>query len=342
MPEVCAITMWKRIPARTPMALGALLLVPFGCGGGSSPEEKVATTKAALDGSFTFDMTTCTDQEASMLGSGVGIARTLVLTPEFQACVTGQYRACSLDNDKNVNDLITATQSPNSTLVHCLPGAFNGNTPSADMHDWGYTGTEEFDINTTLIDSFGPTWSTYQSNNSFGQPTFLASVMWHEALHVHGYSHGDNSDATKAANACGYGSDPTWFWRANSANYSVEKCLMAAYTNWGTFTLAENQTTTYPTIVPSALRPPPPPSPPNCNYGKEGCSLVDLYMLQANRYPITARRDAIYNFLENGGTLSLADLKRAVKGNSVVNPLILSLLSTCSRCTARRRTTTSS
>src|SRR5262249_49066126 len=116
-----------------------------------------------------------------------------------------------------------ASQSMNDIHITCEPFGDNGMTKGefpvfGDQHDYDFDGTETIDVDSGYV-------SARRERTNLTGIAELAGVIWHEVMHVHGFQHGDNHDATAAAANCGYSLDPHWDWRWNSANYLSQQCI---------------------------------------------------------------------------------------------------------------------
>jgi hypothetical protein len=211
----------------TPIALASLL--QLGCSSASTGAsgEAAGTSEAHLFGPIIND-----DCGAdTYLRQSINVGRFVAMTPEFVQCINDNYIACHEDDLWMRGALVAKTEADNATRISCpgLSGVTLGHTEWSDQHDPFYRGTETIALDHTWLDRNAtrapmPDGST----NPWGWFE-VASVVWHEAMHVYGYSHGDNDDADDAAEDCGFGGDPNWFWKRQAAPYTVQMCMTGAY-----------------------------------------------------------------------------------------------------------------
>jgi hypothetical protein len=286
----------------------------LGCNGlaGSGTGPQVNSVSQSLLGNVVVN--DCAAPVQSFFQTSMTVSRLVTQTPEFQNCIRNNYRPCSGDDDKNVEDLVAITRSANDMKLACadLSDGTNGSTSYWSEHDYGFSGKETFDVSTSFATNLLTSFNAGQGTDNFYAPFRLASVIYHETMHVHGYSHGDNNDAGAAAKSCGYGDDPTWFWRRNAAPYAVEFCMLGAYTQAGNYGAnnagsANGDLDNAQYVVATASAPPAP------IIG----SIVELYMQRANKYPTAHRRRRIFDGIVDGSIATLAQLEQAAKANSI-------------------------
>jgi hypothetical protein len=142
--------------------------------------------------------------------SGIGPA---VLGP-YLKCNGDPFHSSSLSTQ--IANALAIARSPNDVGMNCTGGGGNASTfigtyghTSAETWSWGQWLTnnyQEFDANTP--------WPASQ----------MAGIMWHEAAHTHGYTHGANDQAPAKVN-CGYASHPTWNFQVNTMPYIIGQCI---------------------------------------------------------------------------------------------------------------------
>ncbi|MGZ3439492.1 MAG: hypothetical protein ACXVDD_08245 [Polyangia bacterium] len=106
--------------------------------------------------------------------------------------------------DTQVAMLYAVTQSVNDVSILCDRTTSGGD---ANIGTYSLSGPEEMHIN---VDA---SWT----------PTMIASTIWHEAMHQHGYLHGftDGDDA----GSCGYEGQARYISGYSSAPYLVDHCI---------------------------------------------------------------------------------------------------------------------
>jgi hypothetical protein len=180
----------------------------------------------------------CSDFDA-IIHRAMNVGRFVAKTDEFRQCVAKHYRRCDLDKYpfSEPGAVIMASQMPNDTVIRCaaLGGDRLGRVSDgilgigSDMHDLTYKGAEQI----ALDRGFLAEWKAADARRDPAALYRIAAVIWHEALHVYGFSHGHNSDAAKAKSECGRNGDASWDWRNNSAPYAVQNCILGAIAKGG-------------------------------------------------------------------------------------------------------------
>lgn len=172
--------------------------------------------------------------------------RAVVGSPAFEQCVRDRvpshYRSCRADPWESspalmqANKAIEAARSSNQMLIACEGGRGNASASvgayghgDAVRFAWsGWLRTQVETLNAPLCNGnnapcrFAPEpWPWSQA----------AGIIWHEAMHTHGYVHGNSGAATlEQQNAenreqCGQSSNPDWNFQANTMPYVLDKCL---------------------------------------------------------------------------------------------------------------------
>gem|GEM_PF-5377023 len=244
----------RRSPALVLVLLGASLAA---CSAAPAADENVGEAASALYGTtYTAEgfwaSGSCPAYDA-ILHRAMNVGRFVAKTEAFTSCVAAHYRRCALDRYpfSEPGAVIMGAQKPNDTVIHCadLPGTVRGRVTggvpddindlflgipgglglASDMHDLTYTGREDFAIDKDFLAKT----SGWDAAGNRGALYTIASVIWHEASHVYGFSHGHNSDAAKAKTACGRDGDPSWDWQLNSGPNAVKRCMVGAFTAGG-------------------------------------------------------------------------------------------------------------
>jgi hypothetical protein len=190
-------------------AVWALAIAASGCV--DAPD--LATDEAEILGSFDFTDSSCTSTQQTFFRDAGFVARVVVTSPAFEACIRAripaQYRRCTFngsDGDPNVTtaqhiaNALAASRSVNDLKMNCDRSDPNwgyagvGSTP-------GYYGDERFTYSATSLaqaDMIGR--RTCAAGESFGThgcrdapyPDGLrevAATIIHENMHQHGYTH---------------------------------------------------------------------------------------------------------------------------------------------------------
>lgn len=272
-----------------------LLILPlslWACGGlepqpeGSDPE--LASSSFPLFGPIKTDGcgTNVTTIERAMR-----VGRFAAQTPEFAQCLQA-YRPCSEDDHQSYADLLAITKSWNPTLIKCrnLDGSTRGRVSWWDKDGYGHSNDEELSLDNDVIAQAANLWAAGEPGGLF----LTAGIIWHEAMHTHDYSHGDNRDADEAAEECDQDHDPTWHWRRNSAPYLVGRCINGAYTDAG-------------------MIDPDQPGPGTASTS----TIVDKYYADAHKRLVAAQRASVLGDIVNGTLLWPWMLKLTAAGNSL-------------------------
>ncbi|MGZ3474112.1 MAG: hypothetical protein ACXWUG_07120 [Polyangiales bacterium] len=274
---------------------------------GPVQEEKIGTQQEHLFGAA--EINDCSSGLKSFVQKSINIGKFVAQTDEYKACVKANYISCDDDDDTSVSHLVSVTSSANPLKLACTDlgyststGGTMGQTSYWCQHGYGYDGNETFDIDQTYGQQVMDMWNAGDFFGGFS----MAGTIWHEAMHVHGYQHGNSSADTAAQqaldNASSCGRDPSsWFWRANSAPYDVGFCMVGAYTRKGSIgrsgTLLKNDD------------------------GDPGAaarnSIVDAYYANAHKWLSDPKRTDTFNRIAGGTLTSPAALKLEAAGNSL-------------------------
>jgi hypothetical protein len=203
-------------------------------------QEALATQEGEILGTFTVDGATCNTTHQNFFRDAMFIARTIVGSKAFDACVrsrvVSQYRRCTFNGtngDPNVSvaqhtlNALDASRSANDVSTNC----------DAASQAWGYAGvgsspayygTEQFAFASYSMqhaEMIGrpmcTTGQTYLTHGCREAPypdglREVAATVIHENLHQHGYTHGGGA-------ACqGTGYDDV----INSMPWLVDQCVV--------------------------------------------------------------------------------------------------------------------
>lgn len=198
---------------------------------------------------------TCTPELIDFHEDALRFGRIAASTPAFEQCITeayttglpefsfGPYHSCPSDPSasaplsQQIDAALQTARSANDLAVECSGGF--GNASTAQNSGFGHT----------LAESFA--WSTWLA----GRPAVLelpyctgapspdcrtipwpydqaANIIWHEASHTHGYSHGAN-DQANAVVACQRTDTPYWHFQVNTAPYIIGGCIGAVLDHTG-------------------------------------------------------------------------------------------------------------
>ncbi len=153
----------------------------------------------------------------------------------------GPYLECSGDPHTASSAAVQAeralavARSTNDLAIKCSGG---GGLASAGYDTYGHTSDEAFSFSGWLmgvVSNLGEPLCTAAQKAAGGAKcrwaafpwpyTQAAGVVWHEAMHTHGYRHGDDSDNTKAAKACGHEGDASFHFQRDTVPYIVGNCI---------------------------------------------------------------------------------------------------------------------
>ena len=273
------------------------------------PPEPVGTASEALLGPA--EINDCSSGVKSFIQTSINVGKFIAQTDELKSCVKANYKSCDDDDDKSVADLVNITSSANPLKLACTDLGFvvgTGGTMAQTswwcQHDYGFDGNETFDIDQTYAQQQVGNWNA--SGNFFGAFS-MAGTIWHEAMHVHGYQHGNSSASSASqqaidnADSCGRSGDSSWFWRANSAPYDVGFCMVGAYTRGGAIGRSGTNLTVDDGNPGAAAR----------------TSIVDAYYRQAHKFLADAKRTDTFLRIGNGSLAAPAKLKLEAAGNSL-------------------------
>lgn len=198
---------------------------------GQASDPAGGSAVAALEGPYAT--AECPTDVDDFVHASMTLGRAIVETPEFAACVRGLYVPCFGDSIPNVEALLAVTKSANATKMACrtdppAPDAV-GWTQGDDVHSYLYDDVEEIKLNQEVFQSYESQWASGSSSDTQGPGFAGAGIIWHEAMHVHRYLHGDNDDSGTAK--CGY-DGVSAVWNVNSGPYAVQRCVLSVGTSF--------------------------------------------------------------------------------------------------------------
>jgi len=195
----------------------AVTAAAVGCAVPAENEETAAAgAESPILGSFAVDGT-CSARERNFFGDAAFLARTVVGSSAFEACVRDrvatQYRRCtftgsdgdpSLTTAQHTANALAATRSVNDLSTNCdrASGAW-GHAGVGD--DPGYYGTEAFEFGRASMNSANMigrrmcgAGESFERDGCRSQPfpnglREVAATVIHENMHQHGYTHGGSS-----------------------------------------------------------------------------------------------------------------------------------------------------
>lgn len=235
-----------RHPSRL-MLTSLLLLTPalapaFGCAGAAATPEDVGSDSSAVLGPVLVASSCAPDEQAFLLASAAR-GRVIASSSAFEACLRAVMAGpTSLDNPSVINKLSgSAVVGPYDTCLNRDPitadppgtvlGLARSNLGLAiGCRPLGNDKPEYADA--FLTTNPGPNETlTYideylRAAMADSDQNVVASAIWHEAMHQHGYDHG----TTGLAEDCGYSpgtfsdDDAGWMFRHN-VPFLVEECI---------------------------------------------------------------------------------------------------------------------
>jgi hypothetical protein len=220
------------------VAVSAAMIVLGGCEKQEDDDgdrSEVATESQALLGTVTYGGD-CTAADRSFLDKAMHYGRTAATSPVFQQCLdravrtgavgVGPYRAA--DRSKTgcqnpfadqalavqIDRLVQAARGGAGLNIACT-GATSGNAAAA-LGSYDMAGPEQL--------AFSGWLRAVASDHGYAKQA--AGIIWHEAMHQRGYTHGGNSQAD-AKTACGFdtATDAQWHYQQNTLPYIVGACM---------------------------------------------------------------------------------------------------------------------
>ena len=227
-----------------------LSIAATSCGSGGNREDLAKQSEPVL-GNIIFG-SDCTTSMKNLLNASMFYGRVTSATNAFKECLSiasqtgmtnavgsnyGPYQKCTGDPffsstlATQINEALAAARSWNNVSMACTGGNGNASTnigtyahSDAESLWWGSWLSDQTPIYALPVcnGSNGPTWvncrlEPWPQNQAAG-------IIWHEAAHTHGYSHGAN-EQPEAKVACGYSSSPTWHYQVSTMPYIIEGCM---------------------------------------------------------------------------------------------------------------------
>lgn len=249
----------SRVPGKPillSLALAGIASALGACVAEDDPETTTATSDLMGEVAFAGS---CTPAMQSVVNDGARYGRVAAASAAFNQCMNsamrtrtmtfGPYRKCIGDPfydypiETQIDRLLAVTRSANDVQISC--GAVHGGNAFASFGSYGHTTPEAFTF-TTWLDGVVPQITLPVCTGGASPPgcryapypwpyTQLAGIIWHEAMHTHGYTHGaDDQDNAKIN--CGYAgeSDFAWQFQTNTAPYIVDNCIAQVLAKSGT------------------------------------------------------------------------------------------------------------
>ena len=163
------------------------------------------------------------------VSSGFSQALKSTLRTTYKVCAGDPFETAAAE--ERIAAVVRIVMSPNAIAAQCTGGS--GNASSA-IGQYGHQDAERFAWSSWLTSVreqlTQPVCARPGDGNcragAFPWPyTQAAGVIWHEAMHTHGYGHGDNTDNGAAMRACRQTSNPGWNFQVNTAPYIVGDTL---------------------------------------------------------------------------------------------------------------------
>jgi len=160
----------------------------------------------------------CSAAESVFIEKAHALGKVIASTEEFATCIANaDIRACGTDNGPDDPAGIIATaRSPNDIDVDCDDLDALGMTYISWLH--GHSFDESFALGHTILAK-----SRKLPLRLGGSK--VASTIWHEAMHTHGYFHGLASSNAGNKIECWYQTDQTWHYQKHSVPYTVGRCI---------------------------------------------------------------------------------------------------------------------
>jgi hypothetical protein len=219
-------------------------LALIGCNSAPAP---VAQENAPLLGTVNYG-SDCNDTDKAFLAKTMHYGRTVAVSNAFQQCMTaamsssqsgvgGPYMQCNGDpfygqpSATQLQEVIQAARSTVDVSINCTGG---GGNASSSIDHYGRLDPEALSFSGWLKVDTTLGWPVCNGSNGpncrfAGEPwpwSQASGIIWHEAMHNQGYTHGAN-DQANAKVACGYAnlSDSQWHFQWNTMPYLVGNCI---------------------------------------------------------------------------------------------------------------------
>ncbi|WP_423999445.1 FG-GAP repeat domain-containing protein [Maribacter sp. IgM3_T14_3] len=203
---------------------------------------QVGSTTSALLGNTSY-ADDCSPEYQAFNEKMMMFGRIAVASKAFEQCVNEKVRAlykkCNNDPfydasiDIQIQKVIAVARSINNVHIKCTGGAGNA---SASIEDYGKISDEAFSWGGWFSDVYAQlgkrkcnSGEKPEENNcrydDYPWPyTQGAGIIWHEAMHQQGYTHGA-SDQENAITACGYEEGDSWHFAVNTMPYIIQNCI---------------------------------------------------------------------------------------------------------------------
>lgn len=233
--------------------LSSLFLVAIACDPGiddnlvepGDPELAIDQSIEGVMGARNYQGT-CNAEDVRFNEKATFYARIAANTAAFEQCLdtamrtgfagTGPYRKCNGDPyyssaiGEQYTRALAAARSETGLSVTCSGGGGNAST---SIGTYAHAGDESY----SWGGWFRGVWSSIDVPycGSIGVPGCryapkpwpydqAAGIVWHEAMHQFGYTHGANDQENAKVN-CGYSSDPSWHFQYNTLPYILGHCV---------------------------------------------------------------------------------------------------------------------
>lgn len=242
-------------------ALSAGVAVTAGCSAadpGAPGGESVGQDDSSLLGAVTYGAD-CNAGDKAFLDKVMRYGRTAASSSAFSQCMQGAmtsqvyggigpYKKCTGDpfyGDSlavQLDRVLKAARSTVDMTLNCTGAIGGGANASAALDTYGHLAPEvlsfggwlrsvETGIAYPLCVKDGPSPCRFAPDPwPWSQ---AAGIVWHEAMHQQGYTHGANNQAD-AKPACGYASYADWNFQVNTMPYIVGNCIDQVISQSGT------------------------------------------------------------------------------------------------------------
>lgn len=239
-----------------PVVYSTLLSTLIGCS--SPPAATLGEKQSDLLGNVTYG-SDCTANDKQFLSKAMHYGRTVAVSNAFAQCMNaamttqqagyiGPYQQCNGDpfygsaSATQASQAITAARSSVDVNINCTGG--HGNA-SSGIDSYGQLTPESLSFSGWLHGVDGTLGYPVCNGSNGPNCRFAAepwpwsqasSIVWHEAMHQQGYTHGAD-DQANAKVACGYPSatDAQWHFQVNTMPYIVQNCINEVIVRSGTY-----------------------------------------------------------------------------------------------------------
>jgi hypothetical protein len=209
-----------------------------------------------LWGSAGYEGDDCSEEKQELVNESLRWGRIASNSSVFRQCIAesvngagalgvSNYRKCigdpyyDSDAATQIRRAVAMSRSANDLAIKCdgVPGPGQSFIAFASLGNYGHEDAEGLTFNrdwlTSIADNLGsPLCSTVPAGtpcrwaaHPWPYPD-IASRIWHEAAHTHGYTHGANGQDDAIKN-CGYEGDATWHYQVNTMPYIIGQCIGA-------------------------------------------------------------------------------------------------------------------